>query len=113
MQKKSFIIRLFSTFLVCQILVFSVYGLTLSVQQAHHFGKNKCKIDSPSERHHINANIRIFLDLNGVDAHREIFPSIYSISNISPLALQFESASLFRYHFYQILFEHFIAKNAP
>ena len=113
MQKKSFIIRLFSTFLVCQILMLSVYGRTLSVQQAHHFGKNKCKIDNPNERHQINSNIRILLSLNTIDAHREIFPSIYSLRNISLVAFQFEPTSFFKYHFYQILFEHFIAKNAP
>lgn len=113
MQKKSFIIRLFSTLLMCQILVFSVYGRTLSVKQAQHFGKHKCKIESPSEQQNLSSNIRVLLDLTITDEQTAISPTFSCIQNANPLAFQFETPSHFKRYFYQILFEHFIAKNAP
>ncbi len=113
MQKKSFIIRLFSTLLMCQILVFSVYGRTLSVKQAQHFGKHKCKIESPSEQQNLNSNIRLFADLTATNEQPDALSILSCIQNVNPLAFQFETPSHFKRYFYQILFEHFIAKNAP
>lgn len=113
MQKKSFIIRLFSTLLMCLILVFSVYGRTLSVKQAQHFGKHKCKIESPSEQQTLGSNIRVFVDLNTTNEQPDALSVLSYIQNTNPLAFQFKTPSHFKRYFYQILFEHFIAKNAP
>lgn len=98
---------------MCQILVFSVYGRTLTVKQAHYFGKRQCKIESPSEQQNLSSNVRILVDLSTTNEQPEALAFFYCLSKNKPLAFQFEAPSHFKRKFYQILFEHFIAKNAP
>lgn len=113
MQKKSFITRFICTFLMCLTLVFSIYGRTLSVKQAHHFGRNKCKIESPSEQQNLSSSIRLSVELDANQPQPTFFTCINVLRNDTPLTFVFEGQACFKYPFFQILFEHFIAKNAP
>jgi hypothetical protein len=93
--------------------VFSIYGRTLSVKQAHHFGRNKCKIESPSEQQNLSSSIRLSVELDANQPQPTFFTCINTPQNDTPVILLLERQTCFKHPFFQILFEHFIAKNAP
>ncbi len=98
---------------MCLTLVFSIYGRTLSVKQAHHFGRNKCKIESPSEQQNLSSSIRLLVELDTTEPLPTFITCVYSLRDNTPLSFLFEGQECFKHPFFQILFEHFVAKNAP
>lgn len=121
MQKTKLITRLFSTFLMCQILLFSVYGKAFSVEQAHSSGDKKYKLEQSNE--HINqfggSSLRTFSEIQhapaGVDLCYPNDPLFFTtfLSKSYSCQLRFRKVSVSSFPLNEILFENFIATNAP
>ncbi|MDI9861557.1 hypothetical protein [Flectobacillus roseus] len=121
MKKTSHISRLFSTFFVCLMLMFTVFGKTFSVSQVHYSGVKKAKTEQSKKQKGATPECSVS-ELSVMHASPSIsFDTVsdfvFSIPSVAiPVAvhalgqqLKVTSPNIL----YEILFEHFIATNAP
>lgn len=121
MHKNSHIARTFSTFLMCLMLMFTVFGKTFSASQRVNAGEKNVKTTqtdkqkqdpracSVSELSVMQASTPI-----SVDFSPEFTFTPQLISFVAPtLHSEVAKETIYRLSFHEILFEHFIATNAP
>lgn len=121
MHKNSHIARTFSTFLMCLMLMFTIFGKTFSASQLAHVGGKKVKT-TQTEKQKQDPRASSISELSvmqastpiSVDFSPEFTFTSQVLSFVVPtLHSKVVKETIYRLSFHEILFEHFIATNAP
>jgi hypothetical protein len=120
MQKTNYIARISSTFLMCVIMVFTVFGKNFSSSHVAKIVK-ETKTEKRSEKKNAPKQFSV-TELAVVQASAPVsldyHPDFVFFAKpifVSSPENQFQTVTkpLYQFSFHEILFEHFIATNAP
>lgn len=120
MQKTNYIARISSTFLMCVIMVFTVFGKNFSSSHTSKIAKDT-KTEKRSEQKNAPKHFSVSeptVVQTSVSVSLEYHPDFIFFTKptfVSTSGKQFQTVTkpLYQFSFHEILFEHFIATNAP